>query len=158
MKIKWVLFLLGTLAVIWFTGCSDDSNGKPGFNGNSGNNGGNNQTNTTNAPLSLTGVTINHTITSATASLPSTGSFRVQLTGTPGSTSGDFRTFEPGGTETGAGTFTSALSNPNTAVLVFVDPLLGTVTEELVFFTTNSGTFIRNVGSGESQQGTFVFQ
>ena len=158
MKIKWVLFFLGTLAVIWFTGCDDDSTaGKPGFGGNN-NNGGNNQTNSTNAPLSLTGSTITHTITSATASLPSTGSFMVQLTGTPGSTSGDFRTFEPGGTETGSGTFTSALSGANTAVLVFVDPNLGTVTENLVFFTTTSGTFVRDIGSGGSQQGTFILQ
>jgi|SRR5882762_8819614 len=155
MKVKWVFFLLGVLALIWFTACSDDdAAGRPGFNGTQG---GNNQTNNTNAPLSLVGVTISHTITSGTAPLPSSGTFLVEFTGTTGSTSGDFRTFEPGGTQS-SGTFTSVSTGANTAVVVFVDPILGTVTEELLFFTTTSGTFVRNVGPGQSRQGTFVFQ
>src|SRR5258705_7545544 len=157
MKIKWVFLLLGVLALVWFTACDDsDTAGKPGFGGNQGT-GGNNQTNNTNAPLSLSGITIGHTITSSTGTLPGTGTFDVEFTGTAGSTSGDFRTFESG-TQVGSGTFTSSLIDANTALLIFADPILGTVTEQLVFFTPSSGTFVRNVGTGQSQQGTFIFQ
>jgi hypothetical protein len=147
------LFSICVLVLVVTPGCGGDGNdGKAAFGGNT-----QSQNNSSNAPLSLVGTTIIHNINTGTSPFTNSGIFSIQMSGTPGAISGDFRTFEPVGLPGSTGTFTSSTTSMNTSRVVFQDATLGIITEQFNFSTSTSGTFVRNLGPTASQTGTFSF-
>ena len=154
MKIRILLSSVLLVGFIWFVGCNgDDPNGKPGYTGSPGSS--QNNTNTTNAPPSLTGTTINHSVTTGTNS---PGTFTLELNGAAGATSGTYRLIGSTGAVESSGAFNSVRTG-DVITLTLQDSVSGTATtDELTFTTPTSGTFRRSVGAAQTDAGTFTLQ
>src|SRR5438876_3271366 len=125
-KLKWFTGLFSlVIALVWLTGCGDDSNGRNGNGGPAG----------TNAPGGIAGSQITHTINSGSSPFPVAGIFVLTA-----DSSGNY-TITGVTNSTGSYVFTSD-TNANTGTLELQnDTAFGNVNETLIFDNSRSGTF-----------------